>query len=208
MNVVVVDDSGLIRQIIINNLLKLGIEKREIREAQDGEHALRILSKLKEVDFIISDIVMPKLDGIELIKNIVKNHNFEKTIIVVISSSISEENRRTLDELGVYGYIPKPFDKDKFMEIIEPMLLKIKSGQLETKKRTMEFKDLMEIAGKEIEESRIEDNELVLDYGDCEIRVDASKLIKIARVVNIKKDEIESKEEDINIEEIEGLQAS
>lgn len=185
MTIVVVDDSSLIRKIIINNLLKLGIEERAIKEAQDGQQALEFLTRLKKVDLLITDLMMPKLDGIELIKSISKNSKLQKCVVVVISGSISNATKKRLDSLGVYGSIPKPFDKDKFMEVLEPAISAIRQGVVAERESRLEMQELFEIAGKEIIESRIEESELVLDYGDKEIRIDAERLLQIARVVNI-----------------------
>lgn len=102
-NVLIVDDE---RDII--KVLRMFLEKEQINiyEAYDGEMAYMLL-KNYEVDLIIADIMMPRMDGYELIKKV----RVEKDIPIMIISAKVQLNERILGlDLGADDYIVKPFE--------------------------------------------------------------------------------------------------
>lgn len=206
MNVMIVEGSKLIRQVIVNNLFKLGVSEGSMIEASDGAMALKILNSLKNVELILTDLSLQKLDGYELIRKIAKDKRFENSVVVVISGSLSEENRELLSDLRVYDFVPKPFNKDKFMEVLEPLLMKIKNGDFRKKRDELCLKDLMLLVGEDILESRIYESELIFDFGNKELKVDIDSFLKIAKITP-KAQELNATNPTPN-EEIEELKAS
>ena len=102
MKVLVVDDEELIRQVLKEYLL---LENYQVYEASNGLEAIDIVSKV-DIDFIIMDIMMPKMDGYQAIKEIKKI----KKVPVLLLSARSEEIDKLLGfEIGVDDYVTKPF---------------------------------------------------------------------------------------------------
>lgn len=112
MKVLVVDDEVGIRDIIREYCL---YENFEVLEAENGVEAI---DKLKDnnIDIIILDIMMPKMDGYSTLREIRKNYN----IPVIMLSARSEEYDKLLGfELGVDDYLTKPFSPKELMARIK-----------------------------------------------------------------------------------------
>ncbi len=102
MKVLVCDDEQLIREVIKEYLKR---ENYEVVEANNGYDALEIVKK-ENIDMIIMDIMMPKMDGYEAVRKIKK----EKDIPVLMLSARAEEYDKLLGfELGIDDYMTKPF---------------------------------------------------------------------------------------------------
>ena len=102
MKILVVDDERLIRNVIREYLEN---EKYEVVEAENGFDALRVLETNK-VDLIILDIMMPRMDGFETLKEIRKTKD---TPVIMLSAMKEEEDKLSSFNLGVDDYITKPF---------------------------------------------------------------------------------------------------
>jgi CheY-like chemotaxis protein len=118
----VVDDSQTIRQIITNELRKMGFEERNITGMSDGQQAQTHL-KTEKADLIISDWNMPKMSGLELLK-VVKSSPDLKDIPFLMITSESEENKITQAfESGADQYVTKPFKPQLFTETVDKLML-------------------------------------------------------------------------------------
>ncbi len=115
--ILVVDDEFEIVQTIKIFLELSGYE--HIFEACSGKEALRII-QTEDVDLIISDVRMPEMDGIDLIK-LAKELYPEKPIFLMISG-YSELTSEKAKELGAKELLVKPLDLDHFIEIIDSNL--------------------------------------------------------------------------------------
>ncbi|MEF3192285.1 MAG: response regulator [Campylobacterales bacterium] len=121
MKVVVVDDSTLIRAIFKTNLGRFK-SITHIIEAIDGRHALQILSTNTDTKLLITDLKMPNLVGVELIKKLRANPKLAKIKVVVISSEINESVMSELRSLGVRDFVQKPFNLQNFLDVIGPII--------------------------------------------------------------------------------------
>lgn len=102
MRILVVDDEKLIREVIKEYLLK---EKYEVIEAENGQEAIDACNT-NDIDLIILDIMMPKMDGYTAYKEIRQN----KRIPTIILSARSEEYDKLLGfDLGIDDFLAKPF---------------------------------------------------------------------------------------------------
>lgn len=102
MRILVVDDEKLIREVIKEYLLK---EKYEVIEAENGQEAIDACNT-NDIDLIILDIMMPKVDGYTAYKEIRQN----KRIPTIILSARSEEYDKLLGfDLGIDDFLAKPF---------------------------------------------------------------------------------------------------
>lgn len=109
MKLLIVDDSKF-SQIITSNLIKELIEDMEIFFANDGEIGF---NKYKEInpDYIIVDLLMPHLNGKELIK-LIKEYDSESKIFVV-SADVQKNVKEEIESYGIMGFINKPFNEEK-----------------------------------------------------------------------------------------------
>lgn len=115
MNVLVVDDEKLIREVIKEYS---EYEGYTVFEAEDGINALEIV-KNENIDIIILDIMMPKLDGFSTYREIKK----EKNIPTIILSARSEEYDKLLGfDLGVDDYLTKPFSPKELIARIKAIM--------------------------------------------------------------------------------------
>ncbi|MBU0721268.1 response regulator [bacterium] len=113
--VLIVDDEFLNRRLLSKILLKEGYE---VLEANDGMDAIEIL-KIHNIDLILMDLMMPKMDGFEATK-LIKSEKKLSAIPLIIMSAIADKShiQRGL-ELGADEYLTKPFDLGKFVDTIK-----------------------------------------------------------------------------------------
>lgn len=115
MKILVVDDERLIRNVIREYLEN---EKYEVFEAENGFDALRVLETNK-VDLIILDIMMPRMDGFETLKEIRKTKD---TPVIMLSAMKEEEDKLSSFNLGVDDYITKPFSPKELVARVKAHL--------------------------------------------------------------------------------------
>ena len=119
MCVLVVEDQMAMRKIIKTVLQHIGV--RVVLEAADGLEGLRILrdhnvaSKGQQIDYVICDWGLPKMDGLELLKNIRGDTALKEMPFMMLTAEKEVEQVRKAIELGVSDYIVKPFSHD-FLE--------------------------------------------------------------------------------------------
>ena len=111
--ILVVDDAAFMRMMLKNILGKDGHEI--VGEGSDGEEAVKKYFELKP-DIVTMDIVMPKVDGINATREILKRDPNAK--IVMISALGQEAMVKEALQLGAKDFIVKPFNKDKVLEVI------------------------------------------------------------------------------------------
>ena len=124
----VVDDSEMNREILKEIL---GKEYR-ILEACDGEEALKILEQYgPEISLVLLDIIMPKMDGFEVLAYMNRDKWIEDIPVIMISSEGSESYIRRAYELGASDYISRPFDaKVVYQRVINMIKLYAKQRRL------------------------------------------------------------------------------
>jgi two-component system, chemotaxis family, chemotaxis protein CheY len=122
-NILVVDDSAAIRKILQRVLRQTGMAIQTIHEAGDGEEALKLLLSNK-VDLILTDINMPKMDGLELLAALKRSAEWANVPVVMITTEGGETKVAEAVKLGASGYVRKPFTADQIKEklagILEP----------------------------------------------------------------------------------------
>ena len=114
MKVLVADDSGVMRKIIIRALNSLGVN--DIVEAADGQEAVDKYPG-SEVDLVLTDWNMPGKTGLEVIQNI----RASGATVPIIMITTESEKRRVMEAIqaGVTDYLVKPFEADALREKIE-----------------------------------------------------------------------------------------
>jgi len=122
-DVLVVDDSAAIRKILQRVLRQTGMAIRNILEAGDGQEALELI-KSRPVDLVLSDINMPKMDGIQLLAALKASAEWRSVPVVMITTEGGETKVSEAVRLGAAGYVRKPFTadqiKEKLVGILQP----------------------------------------------------------------------------------------
>ncbi len=111
--VLVVDDEKFIRDILADFL---GMEGYVVRTAEDGSHAVEELRKA-QFDMIISDLKMPRMGGLELLKEVEKTHPDALTVIMTGFGTV--ETAIDAMKRGAYDYILKPFKVEEIVHIVQ-----------------------------------------------------------------------------------------
>ena len=115
--ILVVEDQEDNRRIMRDLLASAGYE---VIEAVDGADAL---SKLNgSVDMVISDVNMPNVDGIELIKAIRGKPDYKFTPVVMLTTESQDEKKQAGKAAGATGWIVKPFKPEQLLAVVKKVL--------------------------------------------------------------------------------------
>ena len=116
-NIVIADDSALARMFIRRCLEIAGLGNANFYEASDGNEAIQ---KMKEVtaDLLVTDLTMPNMNGIELMRRISVSPRLSGTPVLVVTSAGNEEQRKELFSLGVTRILSKPISPPMLVEAI------------------------------------------------------------------------------------------
>jgi two-component system chemotaxis response regulator CheY len=116
--ILVVDDSVTVRQMVGLTLRKAGFE---VIEGADGEEGLQQLQR-ERVVLIITDLNMPIMDGIALVKAIRQLPTHRFTPILVLTSQTQESMKQEARAAGATGWIGKPFNPENLLKVIARVL--------------------------------------------------------------------------------------
>jgi len=119
-NILIVDDSEAMRVVIKKILRMTGLEIL-VLEACSGSEALSLLEE-QWVDMVLTDIHMPNMSGVELIEKIRNNQELQKLPVMVVSTEGREDFLAKTQELGVAGYLKKPFQPTELRNAILAIL--------------------------------------------------------------------------------------
>ena len=115
----VVEDSQVMRQLLVFALQR--VRELEVTEADDGVDALRKLSSTR-FDLIITDINMPIMDGLKLVKRIRSDETYKDVPIIVVTTEGSQEDRSRALALGANAYITKPIQGPQVVAKVKELL--------------------------------------------------------------------------------------
>lgn len=116
IRILVVDDEARMRKLVCDFLSKRGYITVE---AEDGEKAIELFFEMKNIDLIVLDVMMPKMDGWQVCKEI---RQYSKVPIIMLTAK-SEEHEELLGfKLGVDEYITKPFSPKILMARVDAIL--------------------------------------------------------------------------------------
>ena len=125
LKILVVDDESRMRKLVSDFLTKKNFQ---VLEAGDGEEAIDIFYAEKDVALIILDVMMPKMDGWEVCREIRKN---SKVPIIMLTARGDERDELLGFELGVDEYISKPFGPKILVARVEAILRRTGQGNTE-----------------------------------------------------------------------------
>ena len=150
LKILVVDDESRMRKLVRDFLVK---QNFDVLEAGDGEEAVDIFFKEKDIALIILDVMMPKMDGWQVCREI---RNYSRVPIIMLTAKGDERDELQGFDLGVDEYITKPFSPKILVARVEAILRRsnlltnddvISAGGIELNKAAHQVK----IDGQEIE---------------------------------------------------------
>ena len=113
-SILAVDDSASMRQMVSFTLKNAGYD---VVEAVDGQDAFD-KARTRNFDLVLTDQNMPRLDGIGLTKQLRAHPNFKATPILILTTESSDEMKQAGRSAGATGWLVKPFDPSKLVEVI------------------------------------------------------------------------------------------
>jgi two-component system chemotaxis response regulator CheY len=116
--ILAVDDSASMRQMVSFTLRSSGYD---VIEAIDGQDALDKVGD-RQIDLVLTDQNMPRMDGLTLIRNLRTQDRFKRTPILVLTTESSDEMKQAGRAAGATGWMVKPFDPARLLEVIGKVL--------------------------------------------------------------------------------------
>ncbi|MEL4426059.1 response regulator [Shewanella indica] len=116
--ILAVDDSASMRQMVSFTLKTAGFD---VTEANNGEEALKV-AQGREFDLVISDVNMPIMDGIELIRNLRELSNYKFVPMLMLTTESTTDKKQQGRAAGATGWIVKPFNPDQLLATVRKVL--------------------------------------------------------------------------------------
>ena len=158
LKILVVDDESRMRKLVRDFLVK---QNFDVLEAGDGEEAVDIFFREKDIALIILDVMMPKMDGWQVCREI---RAYSKVPIIMLTAKSDERDELQGFDLGVDEYITKPFSPKILVARVEAIL---RRSNLLTKE------DIISVGGIELNKSahqvRIDGKDIELSFKEFEL---------------------------------------
>jgi len=113
-----VDDSASMRQMVRLTLAGAGYD---VSEAADGSEALNF-AKGRMVSMVVTDLNMPVMDGLALIRELRRLPNYKGVPIIFLTTETEEDKKRQAREAGATGWITKPFQQEQLLAVVRKVL--------------------------------------------------------------------------------------
>lgn len=117
-SILAVDDSASMRQMVSFTLKGAGYD---VVEAADGVQALNI-AKTRSVNLVITDVNMPNMDGISLIRELRALPSYKFTPLLMLTTESSPEKKQEGKAAGATGWIVKPFNPEQLLNTVKKVL--------------------------------------------------------------------------------------
>lgn len=117
LDVLVVDDSDLIRKMILKTLRMADVPIGLAYEAGNGREALAILQE-NWIDLVLSDINMPVMDGLELVRHMRGSHELRGVPVIIVSAADTAARLEHPEEMGVTAFVRKPFTPEALRDVV------------------------------------------------------------------------------------------
>lgn len=115
----IVDDSRTMRQMVAFTLTNAGFT---VIEAEDGKDAVSKVAAGTKLDIVVTDLNMPEMDGITLIKELRQLNAYKFTPILMLTTESAMEKKQAGKEAGATGWIVKPFNPEVLLKTIAKLL--------------------------------------------------------------------------------------
>lgn len=117
--ILIADDSESIRQLLSATLESSGYN---VLVGVDGEDALSLLNNGTAVDLVITDLNMPKIDGIGVVKGVRQNDKHKFIPVLLLTTESQMAKKEEAKKAGATGWIVKPFVEEKFLSVVKKVL--------------------------------------------------------------------------------------
>jgi two-component system chemotaxis response regulator CheY len=117
--ILAVDDSASMRQIVSTALQGAGYE---VVMASDGDEALEF-AKRESVDLVITDVNMPNMDGITLVRELRRLEAYRMTPLLVLTTEANPEKKAEGKSAGATGWVVKPFNPERLLATVAKVLV-------------------------------------------------------------------------------------
>ncbi|TAJ08331.1 MAG: response regulator [Nitrospirae bacterium] len=117
--ILIVDDSATMRQMVSFTLTSAGFD---VVEAGDGKEAVGKLNGGVKPNLVITDLNMPNMDGISLIKAVRAMPSFKFTPVLMLTTESDEGKKKEGQAAGATGWIVKPFNPEQMLKVIAKVL--------------------------------------------------------------------------------------
>lgn len=117
-SILVVDDSLSIREVVGEMLEK---NQYNVYKANDGRHAMDMLDG-REIHLILTDLHMPVMNGLELIKEVRKTKGYKHIPILFLTTETKKEKKQEAKNAGATGWLVKPFDGERLIKTLNRVL--------------------------------------------------------------------------------------
>jgi two-component system chemotaxis response regulator CheY len=117
--IMAVDDSASMRQMVGLTLKSAG---HDVISASDGDEALKLAKDGTTVDLVITDVNMPNMDGITLVRELRLLPQYKGIPLLVLTTDASAERKNEGRAAGATGWIVKPFNPDRLLETVNKVL--------------------------------------------------------------------------------------
>lgn len=114
--ILTVDDSRTMREMLRRALEASGFN---VVQAEDGVHGIEVLQGMDYPDVIITDVNMPRMDGLQFIEEVRSDQSFRAIPILVLTTESDAEKKARARRAGATGWIVKPFDPVKLVDAIK-----------------------------------------------------------------------------------------
>ena len=129
MTILLIEDDAIEILKFNRSLIKLR-EVHELIEAHNGENALDILAENSQIDLILLDLNMPKMNGFEFLKQLRTDPNLKYIQTVVLTTSINRSDLKQAYSIGIAGYLVKPLKYEDYVLKIASLLNYWKQNEL------------------------------------------------------------------------------
>ena len=119
-NILIVDDSESIRELVGNSLEKAGYS---VIKGVNGKDGIEVLKSFNDtVSLIITDLFMPEMDGIDLIREVRKDSQYKFVPILMLTTESQAEKKLEGKKVGATGWMVKPFEEGKLLRIVKKVI--------------------------------------------------------------------------------------
>src|SRR4051812_44952408 len=116
--ILIADDSESIRELVEMTLTSAGYQ---VLKSEDGEQALKHLNG-QNVDLVITDLNMPKMDGINLIREIRAKQDYSTLPVLLLTTESQAAKKEEAKAAGATGWIVKPFVQEKLLAVVQKVI--------------------------------------------------------------------------------------
>ena len=132
IHALVVDDSGIMRKLVIRALKEADLAQFTFTEAADGLEALKKFDP-KKIDMLFVDWNMPNMNGIDLIKKVRSKEKHHTPIVMITTEGTLGKMDEAMDQVKVDKYIAKPFTGEELQKRLGPLFDALREGSKKSK---------------------------------------------------------------------------